>query len=55
MTTITAFGEADNPKVRKARLEFEALTPRRQAQYEAAVDCGADHEDAMEAAMRLAD
>jgi hypothetical protein len=55
MTMITAFGEVSNPKVRKARLEFEALTPRRQAQYEAAVDCGADHEDAMEAAMRLAD
>ncbi len=48
---ITAFGYTDSPKVQKARLEFEALTPEQQAIYEAAVDCGADHEDAMDAAL----
>lgn len=48
---ITAFGYINDPKVKKAKAEFDALTSEQQSLYEAAVDCGADHEDAMEAAL----
>jgi hypothetical protein len=52
MNRTTTFQMVLTPNERKARIEFERLTEEQKAKYEAAVDCGADHEDAMYAATR---
>lgn len=50
---MATYGTTSDPKVKYAWAEFEAMTEQQQSLYTETVLCGADHEDAIEAARKL--
>jgi hypothetical protein len=50
MNNTATFQMVMTPSEKIARAEFRKLTEEQKAKYEAAVECGADHSDAMYAA-----